>query len=103
MFAQNGLELEDDVVEIYEKRLCPDGDRIKNFWKIKNGYSNAKDRISFTIQAVLCNDQAQTCAPEEDIDFLLEQLYFTMNVVEDRVLFGDNDTHPYRTIDQFHS
>ena len=34
--------------------LCPDLEAIKEFWKLKNSYSD-ENRISFNIQAVVCD------------------------------------------------
>lgn len=57
------------VKSVIESRLCPDMATIKDDLVLKNGYSNKEDRISFSIQAVLCDSQAgETCASDEKID-----------------------------------
>jgi hypothetical protein len=36
-------------------RLCPDMEKMRDFFKIKNGYSNANDRASFSLAIYKCN------------------------------------------------
>ena len=69
MYEKTGLKL-DTYSKVIEKRVCPDGEKLKNIWKIRNGYSNKLDRISFNIQAVLCTnppDNPNYCASDDDI------------------------------------
>lgn len=63
---------------------------MKDYWRIKNGYTNYDERISFNIAVVVCNnDTDSNCATKDDIDFLLDKLYFTFYVVEDNVSFSE--------------
>ena len=105
MFSTLPEELK--VKSVVESRLCPDMESIKDQLVIKNGYSNKKERISFSIQAVLCNAEAgETCAPDEDIDTLLESIYFTMYVLEESIAFGQIEnigSRPISVDDTFHS
>lgn len=83
MFENNGIDsITDDTAVTYEKRLCPDTNTIKEFWKVKNGYSNNIDRVSFNIQASICQnttsecgyadgDPPCSCGMQTDIDYLL--------------------------------
>ena len=34
----------------YAKRFCPDIDKIKDHFQIKNGYNNKHERISFSVK-----------------------------------------------------
>ena len=89
MYQTTGLKLDTDW-KLMEKRVCPDGEKLKDKWKVRNGYSNKLDRISFNIQAVLCTnppDNPNYCASDDDIKYLLDRLMFTMYVTEGKILF----------------
>ena len=45
----------DQFLESIEKRLCPDMDKLKDFWKIKGGYSNSVDRFHVHLEITKCN------------------------------------------------
>ena len=49
-----------------ETMICPDMESIKDQLKIKNKYSNKKDRISFSIQATICDSSQESyeCATD---------------------------------------
>ena len=69
--------LPNDIKDLNQltRRLCPDMDNIKDDLKVKGLYSDPNERISFSIQAVLCDSTLDsTCANIEDIDELLETL-----------------------------
>jgi hypothetical protein len=74
-----------DILEGFEKNLCPDFDALKDIWKVKNAYVNMKDRKSFSIQAVRCNAETgdTSCASKSQIEYLLNRVYFTMYVLEE--------------------
>ena len=95
------------VKSVIENRLCPDMNLIKDDLVIKNGYSNKKERISFSIQAVLCDTEAgETCASVKNIDLFLESIYFTMYVLEESIAFGQIENigkRPISVDDKFHS
>jgi hypothetical protein len=64
--------------------------------RLKNSYSNKEDRVSFSIQGVLCNDESSEiyekdseCASDSDIDDFLESVYMTMNILEESIMFGE--------------
>jgi hypothetical protein len=103
----NALPDELKIKSVVESRLCPDMESIKDDFVIKNGYSNKKERISFSIQAVLCNEVAgETCTTNENIDTLLESIYFTMYVLEESIAFGYVENigkRPISVDDSFHS
>lgn len=109
MFNQNN-HFPDETSQYYiGRKICPDMEHIKEFWKLKNGYSNQNERVSFNIQAAVCDNSTfdesadVKCAPEEDIIYLLERIYFTFYLVEDNVQFSDIGVDPYYTVDRFHS
>lgn len=80
---------------------------IKDDLVIKNGYSNKEERISFSIQAVLCDtDAGETCASNDNIDLFLRSIYFTMYVLEESIAFGQLENigeRPISVDDKFHS
>ena len=39
------------------RRLCPDMDMIKDYLQVKNTYNNKHEKISFSIQAVNCDQE----------------------------------------------
>jgi hypothetical protein len=57
--------------------------------KLKNSYSNLQDRTSFSIVAAICTETDGTCEDIENINLLLEKLYFTMFILEEMVEFSD--------------
>ena len=49
MFNQNN-HFPDETSQYYiGRKICPDMEHIKEFWKLKNGYSNQNERVSFNI------------------------------------------------------
>ena len=70
------------------KRLCPDLENIKEFLQIKNGYSNVKDRISFSLEINNCDiNQDENCKTEEQIKKLFKNSYLTLYYLEEAVSF----------------
>ena len=49
MYEQRNYNQNETSTFRFDRRLCPEVDAIKDFWKLKNGYSNEKERISFNI------------------------------------------------------
>ena len=90
-----------------EKRLCPDLDSIKDLLRVKNAYSNRDERVSFSIQAVVCNDATDsTCASSVNIDGLLGSVHFTTHVLHENLVFGEPEnigSKPTSIKDSFHS
>ena len=58
-FLKRGLSIEQIHKEGLDKRFCPDIGPINDFFKIENEYTNSKDRKSFSIEIVKCNDRDQ--------------------------------------------
>ena len=56
-------ELEESEKSLYKinKRLCPDMVSLKDQLRVKNSYSDNNERISFSLQAVTCNNQTEDC------------------------------------------
>ena len=88
----NGYNISEANVASYEKRLCPNIEEkaFQDLWKLKNGFSNSTERVSFAIQAIKCT--GTYCANIDDIKTLHRGLMYTMRVVEDKVQFGKNDS-----------
>ena len=77
--------------ERLKRRLCVDEEKLKDQLFIKNSYSNNKERTSFSVVATVCKNST-VCASKEDIDELLEKIYFTFYIVEEMVEFGNDIT-----------
>jgi len=62
-FRNKNYKINDSrLEENLEKRLCPDMTSLKDFLKLKNGYTNYTDRISVSFQIVKClNGEDSTC------------------------------------------
>lgn len=101
----NNFELNYKNKVLYQTRLCPDTHKIKDWWKLKNEYSNHNDRKSFNVQVALCDNSTSPvpCAPIEDTIYLLNQLMFSFYVLEDTIEFGSIKKKPYKTVNTFHS
>lgn len=55
------------------QRLCPDIESMREYLKIRNGYSNQNDRGSFSLEIYLCNPNiTEGCAKKDDINNLLD-------------------------------
>jgi hypothetical protein len=108
MYVNNGYKNISNI-ESLNKNLCPDPVALKDIWSLKNGYESvATDRKSFSIQAVRCNQENDaSCAPKEDIEYLMARVYFTFFVLEDKVKFIlenlKENNKPYTTVNKFHS
>lgn len=90
--------------EVFTRRICPNTEAIKDWWVLKNGYSNSEVRKSFNVQASLCDQNIDpTCATKDEIDFLLQRLQFTVYLIEDYVQFGNVGDIPFLTVNKFHS
>jgi len=60
-------------------RYCPDMDSIKDILKLKNGYLNNEDRISFSVEIEKCNSlENPNCKKDAAIQKVLDVLYFTV-------------------------
>ena len=64
--------------QAFLKRLCPNFEGAA----IKNVYSSS-DRDSFAMEVVACSDDL--CPSEKEIESVLNELYFTVYVVQRRV------------------
>jgi hypothetical protein len=84
-----GLKFEDNVPSF----LCPDTDReFSDFLQIKNGYSNATFRQSFSIKAFQCNtDLNKNCKNQNITAKFLKTFYFTMYILTERVEFNQTN------------
>ena len=81
-----------------KKRLCPDMENIKNQLRVKNSYMNKEERISFSIEAVLCDQEGDDCALTGSKIDLLNDIYFTTYILEEHIEFGDNSNIGMRPI-----
>ena len=74
-----GLEFEDEaLLETYEDRFCPE--QIDDFIRVKNSYSNIKDRLSFQLEINKCDSSVanHNCHDDEDTKKLLKKVFFTL-------------------------
>ena len=39
-----------------KNRLCPDFESLRDILQVKNSYQNKNERVSFSIEAVLCDE-----------------------------------------------
>ena len=44
-----------------EKRICPDMTGFEKFHRIKNGYNNQKERLSFSIEIIKAKCEEKDC------------------------------------------
>ena len=73
--------------------------------KVKNGYSNQTERISFQVEIHKCSGE-NSCRDTADITNLLDNVYFTFYNLEENVEFGNPSNigkRPIRGSDAFHS
>jgi len=61
--------------------FCPDiTENLKEFFRLKNGYGSYKDRISFSVEVLTC-DEASTnggnCQPQDKIKEFLPKIFLT--------------------------
>ena len=80
---------------------------MKEHLQIKNGYTNIKDRVSFSIEIHTCDQNTDSsCKSNEEIENLLKKMYFTMYYLEEAVSFKDSsllNKRPLKTKETFHS
>ena len=63
-------------------RLCPDMDTIKDLLRVKNSYSDKNERVSFSIQAVACDqNEDENCASTPDREEFFNEVYFTVYIL----------------------
>lgn len=82
-------------------------DLLKDSLRAKNSYSDKELRISFSVQAVNCDqDKDSSCESEENINAFFKSLYFTAYTLVESIEFGDVDSigeRPVKAQDKFHS
>ena len=72
---------------------------MDKFIKIKNGYSNYTERVSFSFEIIECSkSQDQSCKEEGEIKNLLDNIFFTFFYVNENVEFGDKTSIGSRPI-----
>ena len=54
-FDKRNLHIHEQERQSFQKRLCPDMDTFSNKLRVKNSYSNQKDRVSFVVHAEVCD------------------------------------------------
>ncbi len=58
--------------EDMSKFFCMNVDSVNNIYKIKNGYTNYKNRISFSIEIDVCNREVRfDCKSDDQITELM--------------------------------
>jgi hypothetical protein len=74
-------------------------DLLKEELRVKNSFSNKKERVSFSIQAVNCDQEKDSsCETKENISELFNSIYFTAYILEENIEFGDVDSIGKRPI-----
>lgn len=80
--------------------------KIKEELRVKNSYSNTEERISFSVQAVNCDNSTEDCQDFEIIEKFFDNTFFTAYILEGMIEFGDVSNigkKPVSTVDHFHS
>lgn len=54
-------------------RLCPDMEALEEYYKVKNGYTNTTERISFSIEVHKClvTKTQKSCKTDLEIEKLM--------------------------------
>lgn len=79
---------------------------IKNKLRVKNSYTDQDERVSFSIQAVACDNETETCADPGAVEKFFEDVYFTAYILKENIAFGEKSNigkRPVSVNDQFHS
>ena len=70
--------------------MCPETEKVSDFYRVKNSYSNVTERKSFNLEIITCNNIVHdTCADEDDIIDFVDHLLFTQYFVMDTIDFRD--------------
>lgn len=86
-FRRNGYDRE---VELgISNLLCPDVEWMQWEYKMKNGYSQKRERTAITIEIAMCNqDMVEAgCKNDTEIEQLLKSLVFTSYFVTEGIDF----------------
>ena len=87
--------------------LCPDVEKIKDFYKLNNGYYDDVETDSFSIEIISCSrDTRDDCQSEEDIRALASHLLFTQYFIKETIDYRDSENYkgtPTRTESIFFS
>jgi len=59
--------------------FCPDTERVEEYYKLKNSYSNFTERISFSIEIIKCDNETNNyqCKSDEVIKDFVSHLMMT--------------------------
>ena len=63
--------------------FCPNTDKIQEIYKIKNGYGDPYERVSFSLDVYRCNPSLRSCKNEDETKFLFDHLQFTINEIQE--------------------
>lgn len=68
-------------------------DYLKEFYKIKNGFTNHTERVSFSMEVHLCdaNVPSNECASNSEMELVVKQLFFTMYLLEETIELDSKD------------
>ena len=81
--------------------------QIKEHLQLKNNYTNKEDRISFSFEVIKCNKEYDdSCKSDEEIDIVLQQIYFTFFILDNNVVLANPDKigyNPITTHERFYS
>lgn len=88
-FTNNGYARPEDVA--VEKLICPDGEKLGNKYRLKNGYKSKLDRVAMAVEIIACNDEfTKGCRPKKDIQLLLDNLVVTQYHVMEGIDFQND-------------
>ena len=52
---------QNEYLRDYKNYMCVDLEEVKEYYKLMNGYDNEQNRVSFSIEGSICQDDADSC------------------------------------------
>ena len=92
----------DSLIEIIGSRICPDIPKEAPWYRLKNGYTNRNERVSFSIDIYKC-DGNKFCKSDGQIEQALKNMYLTFFHSETQLNFEHFDENPMLVQDGYHS
>jgi len=89
-FASRHILIDEDTIGSKLNRFCPHIDMPNEPWyKVMNAYSDDHLRHSFSIEILTCfNKEPGYCKSKEEMEFFLENTYFTLYTISDMIDFS---------------
>jgi len=77
--------------------FCPETEKIKDFYKLNNGYYDHIETDSFSIEMISCNsDTRDDCKSEDEIRALVPHLLFTQYFIKETIDYRDKNNYKSR-------